>query len=67
MTDFSLISSLEKDYTMIKTRRLKNGVILFLNNYKICAVRNIINIYDDLARKHGNVRVKDFHKYSKLF
>ena len=29
MTDFSLISSLEKDYTMIKTRRLKNGVFFF--------------------------------------
>ena len=26
----------------------------------------IINIYNDKARKHGNVTVKDFWKYEKL-
>ena len=28
--------------------------------------RKIINIYNDIARKYGNVTVKDFHKYKKL-
>ena len=26
----------------------------------------MINIYNDLARKYGNVTVKDFRKYEKL-
>ena len=25
-----------------------------------------MNIYNDIARKHGNVTVKDFRKYEKL-
>ena len=28
--------------------------------------RTIINVYNDLARKYGNVTVKDFRKYEKL-
>ena len=28
--------------------------------------RKIINIYNDLVWKHGNVTVKDFRKYEKL-
>ena len=28
--------------------------------------RKIINIYNDIARKYGNVAVKDFRKYEKL-
>ena len=28
--------------------------------------RKIINIYNDLTLKHGNVTVKGFHKYEKL-
>ena len=28
--------------------------------------RKIINIYNDIARKYGNVTVKDFRKYEKL-
>ena len=28
--------------------------------------RRIINIYNDIARKYGNVTVKDFRKYEKL-
>ena len=28
--------------------------------------RKIINIYNDIARKYGNVTVKDFQKYEKL-
>ena len=33
-----IISLLEKDHSMIETRRLKNVVILFPNNFKFCAV-----------------------------
>ena len=28
--------------------------------------RKIINIYNDIARKYGNVTVKDFRRYEKL-
>ena len=28
--------------------------------------RKIINIYNDIAQRHGNVTVKDFRKYEKL-
>ena len=28
--------------------------------------RKIINIYNNIARKYGNVTVKDFRKYEKL-
>ena len=28
--------------------------------------RKIINVYYDIARKHGNVTVKDIRKYEKL-
>ena len=28
--------------------------------------RKIINIYNDLAQKQGNVTVNDFHKYEKI-
>ena len=50
---------------MIETCRLKN-VIFFQTILSFVLSRKIINIYDDLAGKHGNVTVKDFHKYEKL-
>ena len=28
--------------------------------------RKVINIYNDIAQKYGNVTVKDFRKYEKL-
>ena len=28
--------------------------------------RKIINIYNDIARKYGNITVQDFRKYEKL-
>ena len=28
--------------------------------------RKIINIHNDIARKYGNITVKDFRKYEKL-
>ena len=51
---------------MIETRRLKNVVIFFQTIISFVLSRKIINIYNDLVRKHGSVTVKDFHKYEKL-
>ena len=51
---------------MIETRRVKN-VIFFQTILSFVLSRKIINIYNDLAQKHGkNVTVKDFCKYGKL-
>ena len=44
---------------------LKN-VIFFQTIIRFVLSRKIINIYNNLAQKHGNVRVKDFCKYKKL-
>ena len=51
---------------MTEMHRLKNVVILFQTIISFVLSRKIINIYNDLTRKHGNVTVKDFHKYEKL-
>ena len=51
---------------MIEKRRLKNVVIFFQTILRFVLSRKIINIYDDLGRKYGNVTVKDFRKYEKL-
>ena len=51
---------------MIETRRLKNVVIFIQKILSLVLSRKIINIYNDIARKYGNVRVKDFRKYEKL-
>ena len=61
-----LISYLEKDHSMIETRRLKNVVIFVQTILSFVLSRNIINIYNDIARKYENVTVKDFRKYEKL-
>ena len=50
---------------MIETRRLKN-VIFIQTILSFVLSRKIINIYNDIARKYGNVTVKDFRKYEKL-
>ena len=51
---------------MIKTRRLKN-VVIFIQTILSCVLsRKIINNYNDIARKYGNVTIKDFRKYEKL-
>ena len=44
---------------MIETRRLKN-VIFVQTILSFVLSRKIINIYNDIARKYGNVTVKDF-------
>ena len=51
---------------MIETRRLKNVVIFIQTILNFVLSRKIINIYNDIARKYGNVTVKDFRKYEKL-
>ena len=51
---------------MIETHRLKNVVIFFQTILSFVLSRKIINIYNDIARKYGNVLVKDFRKYEKL-
>ena len=47
-------------------RRLKNVVIVFETILSFVLSRKITNVYNDLARKYGNVTVKDFRKYEKL-
>ena len=51
---------------MIETRRLKNDFIFFQTILSFVLSRNIINIYNDIARKYGNIKVQDFRKYEKL-
>ena len=51
---------------MSEMRRLKNVVIFFQTILSFVLPRKIINIYNDIARKYGNVTVKDFGKHEKL-
>ena len=51
---------------MIETRRLKNLVIFIQTILSFVLLRKNINIYNDIARKYGNVAVKDFRRYEKL-
>ena len=48
---------------MIEPRRLKNVVIFVQTILSFVLSRRIINIYNDILRKYGNVTVKDFRKY----
>ena len=66
VTKFVLINSIEKDHSMIEMLRLKNIVIFIQTIFSFVLSRKVINIYNDIARKHGNVTVKDFRKYEKL-
>ena len=51
---------------MLETHRLKNVVIFLQSILHFILSRKIIKIYNDIARKHGNVTVQDFRKYEKL-
>ena len=51
---------------MIETQRLKNVLIFIQTILSFVLSRKIINIYNDIARKYGNITVKDFRKYEKL-
>ena len=55
ITNFVLIILLEKDHSMIETRRLKNVVIFIQTILNFVLSRKIVNIYNDFARKYGNV------------
>ena len=50
---------------MIETHHLKN-VIIIQTVLNFVLSRKIINICKDIARKHGNVTVKDFQKHEQL-
>ena len=45
---------------MIEKRRLKNVVIFIQTILSFVLSRKIMNIYNDVARKYGDVTVKDF-------
>ena len=51
---------------MIEMPRLKSVVIFFQTILSFVLSRKIINIYNDIAQKYGNITVKDFRKYEKL-
>ena len=51
---------------MIETCWLKNVVIVIQTILSFVLSRKIINIYNNIAQKYGNVTVKDFQKYEKL-
>ena len=50
---------------MIETRRLIN-IIFFQTILSFVLPRKIINVYNNLAQKYGNITVKGFRKYEKL-
>ena len=45
---------------MIETRHLKNVVVFFKVISSFVLPGKVIKIYNDIARKHGNVTVRDF-------
>ena len=45
---------------------MKNVVIVIQTILSFVLSRKIINIYNNIAQKYGNVTVKDFRKYEKL-
>ena len=51
---------------MIETCRLKNVIIFFQTILSFVLSRKIINIYNEIAQKYGNVTVKDFWKDEKV-
>ena len=51
---------------MIERRRLKNVVIFMQRVLGFVLSRKNLNIYNNIARKYGNVTVKDFRKHEKL-
>ena len=51
---------------MIEMNHLKNFVIFIKTVLSFVVSRKIINIGNYIARKYGNVTVKDFRKHEKL-
>ena len=50
---------------MIEARLLKKVVIFLQTVLSFVLSRKIIKVYNNLARKYGNVMVKDFRNYKK--
>ena len=46
--------------------RLKNVLIFIQVILSLALSRSILNNYNDIAQKYGNVTVKDFRKYQEL-
>ena len=65
VAEFVLISQLEKDHSMIETRCLKN-VIFIQTILSFMLSRKILNIYNDIARKYGNITNVISHSYAKI-
>ena len=51
---------------MVEMCRLKNVLIFIQVILSLALSRSILNNYNDIAQKYGNVTVKDFRKYQKL-
>ena len=51
---------------MIEMCCLKNVIIFIEIVLSFVLSRKIINSYNDIAQKYGNITVKDFRKYEKL-
>ena len=51
---------------MIETRRLKNAVIFIQTILRFVLSGKIINSYNDIAEKYGNITAKYFQKHEKL-
>ena len=66
ITKFAPINLVEKNHSMIEMHLLKNVVIFIQAILSFVLSRKIINICNNIARKYGNVTVKDFRKYEKL-
>ena len=60
-----MIESMNMIHSMTETPHLKNIVIFLQSILSFVLSRKIINIYNNIARKHGNVTVRDFRKYVK--
>ena len=55
MTNFVLISQLERDHSIIETCHLKNVVIFIQTILSFVLSRKIINICNNIAQKYGNI------------
>ena len=60
ITKSALSHYLEKDHSMIEMCCLKNVGIFSQTILSFVLSRKIINFYNDIARKYGNVTAEDF-------
>ena len=50
---------------MVEKHRPKNVALFLQRILRFVLSRKVVKIYSDIARKHGNVMVKDIKKYEK--